>query len=134
MKNCPRQLVMQSCAMCWCVKCGSSNQIIKNKNRNVIQVDASNAFNSINRQVLLHNVEIVCPEVANYIINCYTLPARLFITGGKELLSKKCTSQGDPVAMGMYVIGLMPILTMLMQNVNDLIQVAIAYDLIPEVT
>ena len=49
-----------------------------------IQVDASNSFNSINRQVILHNVEIIFPETANYIINCYTLPARLFITGGKE--------------------------------------------------
>ena len=77
-----------------------------------IQVDASNAFNSINRQVLLHNVEIICPEIVNYIINCYTLPARLFITGGKELLLKEETTQGNPVAMGMYAIGLMPMLTM----------------------
>ena len=73
----------------------------------------------------LHNVEIICPEIANYIINCYTLPARLFITGGKELLS----TQGDPVAMGMYAIGLMPMLTMLTINVKDLIKIAFADDL-----
>ena len=60
-----------------------------------IQVDASNAFNSINRQVLLHNVEIISPEIANYIINCYTLPARLFITDRKDLLSKEGTTKGD---------------------------------------
>ena len=71
-----------------------------------MQVDASNAFNSIHRQVLLHNVEIICPDIANYIINCYTIPPRLFITGVKELLLKEGTTQGDPVAMGMYAIGL----------------------------
>ena len=32
MQNCPRQLVMQSCALCLYVRCGSSNQIIKIKN------------------------------------------------------------------------------------------------------
>ena len=30
----------------------------------VIQVDASNAFNSINRNVLLHNARIICPQFA----------------------------------------------------------------------
>ena len=38
-----------------------------------VLVDESNAFNSINRQVLLHNVEIIFPEIANYIINCATI-------------------------------------------------------------
>ena len=48
-----------------------------------IQIDASNAFNSINRNVLLHNIKIICPQIATYVTNCYNKPARLFITGGK---------------------------------------------------
>ena len=76
-----------------------------------IQIDASNAFNSINRQILLHNVKILCPEIATYISNCYIKPARLFITGGGELSSKEGTTQGDPIAMGMYALGLMSLLT-----------------------
>ena len=67
-------------------------------------VDASNVFNSINRQVLLHNVEIIFPGIENYIINCYTLPARTAGTGTAG------TAQGDQVAMGMYATGLMPML------------------------
>ena len=47
----------------------------------VIQVDASNAFNSINRNVLLHNAKIICPEFATYIHNSYCVPARMFIVG-----------------------------------------------------
>ena len=52
-----------------------------------IQIDASNAFNSINRTLLLHNIKIICPEMSNYITNCYCKPARIFITGGKEISS-----------------------------------------------
>ena len=76
-----------------------------------IQIDASNAFNSINRNVLLHNIKIICPQIATYVTNCYNKPARLFITGGKEIQSTEGTTQGDPIAMGMYALGLMPLLT-----------------------
>ena len=32
----------------------------------IIQVDASNAFNRINRKVMLKNLEVICPELAIY--------------------------------------------------------------------
>ena len=79
----------------------------------VIQVDASNAFNSINRKVLLHNARIICPQFATYIYNSYCVPARLFIVGGKEIRSCEGTTQGDPVAMPAYGIGLTPLLNLL---------------------
>ena len=92
-----------------------------------IQIDAENAFNSINRLVLLQNIKILCPEFATFITNCYLKPARLFISNDKEILSKEGTTQGDPVAMAMYAIGLMPLLT----SIFDLkvLQVAFAGDL-----
>ena len=75
------------------------------ENHGFIQIDASNAFNSINRNILLSNIKIVCPEIATYIINCYIRPARLFVMGGKEITSSEGTTQGDPIAMSMYAIG-----------------------------
>ena len=74
----------------------------------VIQLDASNAFNSINRNILLHNAKIICPQFATYICNSYCTPARLFITGGAEIRSMEGTTQGDPIAMAAYGIGLTP--------------------------
>ena len=68
----------------------------------VIQVDASNAFNSINRKILLHNAKILCPQFAVYIYNSYCNPARLFIVGGDEIKSSEGTTQGDPIAMLAY--------------------------------
>ena len=37
----------------------------------VILVDASNAFNSLNRQVALHNIRIICPAFSPILINTY---------------------------------------------------------------
>ena len=79
----------------------------------VLQVDASNAFNSINRALLLHNVKIICPEMAIFIINIYYQPARLFVIGGKEISSQEGTTQGDPIAMTVYAPALGPLLTTL---------------------
>ena len=36
----------------------------------VLLVDASKAFNSLNRQVLRHNIRYLCPPMATYVRNC----------------------------------------------------------------
>ena len=51
----------------------------------VLLIDASNAFNSLNRASALHNVAVLCPTLATYATNTYRAPARLFVMGGKEL-------------------------------------------------
>jgi hypothetical protein len=79
----------------------------------LIQVDATNAFNSLNRKVLLNNVFQNCPEIAIYTYNCYARPARLFVTGGGEISSQEGTTQGDPIAMPIYAIGLDPLIGLL---------------------
>ena len=80
----------------------------------VIQIGASNAFNKLNRNVLLHNIKILSPEISRFVINCYSKPSRLFITGGKELSSSEGTTQGDPISMAIYAIGFIPLITMVM--------------------
>ena len=51
----------------------------------VILVDASNAFNSLNRRVALHNIQISCPSFSCILINNYRIPPRMIILGGAEL-------------------------------------------------
>ena len=99
----------------------------------VLQIDASNAFNSLNRNVMLHNVKIICPVIANYVNNTYALSARLFILGGKEILSREGTTQGDPVAMAIYALGILPLLSKIKAKTNlekqPVLQVAFADDI-----
>ena len=79
----------------------------------MLLVDASNALNSLNRAVALHNIRIVCPAVATFVINTYPASARLFVTGGKELVSAEGTTQGDPLAMCLYALSLQPLISRL---------------------
>ena len=79
----------------------------------VLLIDASNAVNSLNRDALLHNIPYLCPPMSTYVRNCYKKPARLFIAGGKELSSAEGTTQGCPLAMPSYAVGIIPFLSII---------------------
>ena len=76
----------------------------------ILLVDASNAFNNLNRQAALHNVQRLCPLLATTLANCYQSPARLFVTGDGEIASREGTTQGDPLSMAFYAIATLPII------------------------
>ena len=79
----------------------------------VLMVDASNAFNSINREAFLHNTKVLCPALATFINNYYSIPSDLFVQGGKRLKSFEGTTQGDPAATAIYALGITPLLAWL---------------------
>ena len=62
--------------------------------------DAINDFNSLNRRVALHNIQISSPS-SNRII---CLPSRMIILYGSELQSSQGTTQGYNLAMPFYAL------------------------------
>ena len=68
----------------------------------VLLVDAENAFNRINREVSLHNIQRICPSIHTYLNNCYKEPSRLHLGDGTFIYSKEGATQGDNLAMAMY--------------------------------
>lgn len=72
-------------------------------------VDATNAFNTLNREAALRNIQVLCPSLANVILNTYRLPANLYING-EAIPSTEGTTQGDPLAMSMYAIAILPLI------------------------
>ena len=79
---------------------------VKEDTEAVLLIDAENPFNSINRKVMLHNLNFICPIITAYVTNCYITPARLFLISGREILSIEETTQGDPKAVGAYAFGI----------------------------
>lgn len=77
----------------------------------LIIVDASNAFNWLNRHTTLANVNTctTCPALAPTLINAYRSPFSLRVNG-QTLISQEGTTQGDPLGMAMYTIGTQPCL------------------------
>ena len=68
----------------------------KDKTEAVLMVDGSNAFNSINREGFLYNTKVLCPALATFINNCYSIPSDLFLQGGKrEQMCSKCKRLND---------------------------------------
>ena len=81
----------------------------------VLLVDASNAFNCLNRQVALHNIQTRCPPLANILINTYRKDVPLFIDG-RHMFSSEGTTQGDPLAMAMYSVSVTPLIASLQDS------------------
>ena len=77
----------------------------------VLLVDASNAFNALNRAAALHDIRVLCPSIATYAISTYREPSRFFIVGRQELRLSEGTIQGDQLAMSLYAISLQPLIT-----------------------
>ena len=99
-----RQVVRQQCMQC--------------KRFWRLLVDASNAFNHLNRQAALHNIQLRCPPLATVLINTYRMEADLFIDG-ETITSEEGTTQGDPLAMVMYAIGILPLIQRLNHEVKQ---------------
>ena len=78
----------------------------------VLLVDASNAFNSINRQVALHSMHFICPAIATILENTYQSPVRMFVAGQEkgEISSTEGTYKGDPLGMAMCALAITPLI------------------------
>ena len=79
-------------------------------------VDASNAFNSLNRAVALQNIQYICPAFSSILINIYRFPAPLYVDGD-VIYSNEGTTQGDPLAMPFYALSTIPLIRKLPDNV-----------------
>ena len=84
----------------------------------VILLDAENAFNSMNRRLAVHNIQYICPEIAQYLKNSYRSPSKLR-TGTTTIMSEEGWTQGDVGAMVYYAMGLMPLLRSARAPITD---------------
>ena len=85
-------------------------------------VDATN--DSLNRQATLGNIQHLCPSFSTILINTYRVDVALYIEGS-TLFSEEGTTQGDPLAMPMYALGVLPLIGCIS---GDLMQVWYADD------
>ena len=100
---------MGQCAGCEAAIHAMRWNFVDEDTKGVMLVDAFNAFNSLNRHVVLLNMFQLCPPLANILTNTYHSAYSLFIAG-TPLLSQESTTQGDPQVMPMYAISVVPVL------------------------
>ena len=66
----------------------------------------------LNRQTALENAKTLCPSLHAALRNSYSHPSYFYI-GKPTILSQEGTTQGDPLAMAIYGIAILPLLTSL---------------------
>ena len=69
-------------------------------------VDATNKFSTLNHKTALHNISIICPALAQALINTYRALARLFVTGSGDIADTEGTTQEDLLAMAMHAFSI----------------------------
>ena len=94
----------------------------------VILVDAEHAFNRVNREAALHNIQRLCPPVYTYLNNCYKEPARLHLGDQTFIYSREGATQGDNLAMAMYSLSTRELIDDLKQAAPETLQVWFADD------
>ena len=99
---------------------------LKEETEAVLLVDASNAFNSLNRNAALHNIRYLCPTLSTILINVYRESTELFVDG-IVLASEEGTTQGDPLAMPMYALATIPLISRVGESLS-IVQVWYADD------
>ena len=80
----------------------------------VLFMDASNAFNSLNRQAALRKHPMPYPGTSTY---QHISRQRQAVHWEEHILSQEGTTQSDPFAMAMYAIGTLPIIQELQGDV-----------------
>ena len=81
-------------------------------------LDATNAFNTLNRVTALHTIRFICPSLSTILGNIYKAPTQLFIDG-KSLLSQEGITQGDPLTMQIYTLATVPLIRRLPDSVTQ---------------
>ena len=76
---------------------------------NAMLVDATNAFNSLNHQATLYNIQHLCPSFSTILINTYRVDVAFYIEGSTLLLEED-TTQGDPLAIPIDALGDLPLI------------------------
>ena len=85
------------------------------EDRCLLQVDADNAFNTLNRSLLLHNIEKICPLLTVVLLNTYRKES--FLPTSKELLfSREGLTQGDNLAMAAFGANTLPLIRRLKEQ------------------
>ena len=92
----------------------------------LLLVDATNGFNNLSRYGMLWTVRHRCPKMSRFTFNCYRHEITLICRqpGGEveTILSKEGVTQGDPLAMALYGIALLPLADLLRKEYLDVLQ------------
>ena len=94
----------------------------------LLQIDATNAFNQVDRCAMLEQLEANFPEIYNYVLSAYGTPAQLIVNSreeGQTIQSATGVRQGDPLGSFLFCLTIQPMLKEVRDDFNvDVLAIA----------
>ena len=85
----------------------------------VLLIDATNAFNTINRQAAIWNSRVLWPSCSLFLFNTYRGWVPLIVTDSSSILySREGVTQGDPLSMFVYALATIPLMEAVGHSTN----------------
>lgn len=89
----------------------------RNARKLVLRVDIKNAFNSVERDVMLAEIKNKTPQIYHYLRQCYLKPT--FQSFGDKILSSQVgAQQGDPAGPLIFSLAIHPLISQLNSELN----------------
>lgn len=89
----------------------------KKSKKIILKIDFRNAFNCVERDVLLRTIQEKAPSIYAFMWQCYSLPSALFF-GNEQIPSEVGAQQGDPCGPMAFSLSIHPIIEMLASELN----------------
>ena len=93
---------------------------IADKDKWILQVDFSNAFNGISREEMQNRIREHCPKAAAWTESCYSSASHLFFSQTK-ICSSTGSQQGDPEASLLFSLVLLPLIKRIQEECPNLL-------------